>query len=89
MKVGMTIKSVSATQKSQYENMMKTCIEHIIDKYDVNIFIYPHVTVDDDVEESIKVYRMLADKYKSNVTVLQIIIKVVNLNICIHIWIIS
>ena len=69
MKVGMTIKSVSATQKSQYENMMKTCIEHIIDKYDVNIFIYPHVTVDDDVEESIKVYRMLADKYKSNVTV--------------------
>ena len=69
MKVGMTIKSVSATQKSQYENMMKTCIEHIIDKYDVNIFIYPHVTVDDDVEESIKVYRMLADEYKSNVTV--------------------
>ena len=69
MKDGMTMKSVSAPQKSQYENMMKTCIEHIIDKYDVNIFIYPHVTVDDDVEESIKVYRMLADKYKSNVTV--------------------
>ena len=65
--IGFTIKGVSEKSSKAYLTMMADGIKHCIDKYGAIVHIFPHVTIDNDVEVSYQVHRMLEDKYKSKV----------------------
>lgn len=67
--VGFTIKEVDKELRLDYENMMIDGIKHCIDKFGAKIFLFPHVTIDNDVEVSFDIYRKLPDYYKTFVTV--------------------
>ncbi|NCP84871.1 MAG: hypothetical protein GW823_08240 [Bacteroidetes bacterium] len=65
--VGFTIKGVSKKSSKAYLTMMVDGIKHCVDKYGAIVHIFPHVTIDNDVEVSYQVHKMLDDKYKSKV----------------------
>jgi colanic acid/amylovoran biosynthesis protein len=44
-------------------------IKHCIDKFDAKIHIFPHVTIDNDVEVSFVIYKKMPDNYKQKITV--------------------
>jgi colanic acid/amylovoran biosynthesis protein len=67
--VGFTIKDVSNTVKCNYIKMMKESIEFVVENFNAQVFIFPHVTIDNDVEVSLDVYKELNDKVKMSVSV--------------------
>lgn len=67
IKVGVTIKTMSPNRNNDYINMMVESLEHLIAKYSADLYIYPHVTIDDDIEASFGVYRKIKDKYKEHI----------------------
>lgn len=69
-KVGITIKTVSLDKQQEYREMMKRAIEYLASKYNAAIYIFPHVTVDDDLQASFEVYKLIDDKQKENIHIL-------------------
>ncbi len=69
-KVGITIKTVSLDKQQEYREMMKRAIEYLVSKYNAAIYIFPHVTVDDDLQASFEVYKLIDDKQKENIHIL-------------------
>jgi colanic acid/amylovoran biosynthesis protein len=69
LKVGYTIKDVSSADKCDYLKMMKDSIEYVVDKFNAQVYIFPHVTIDNDVDISLAVYKELSDRIKSSVIV--------------------
>lgn len=69
-KVGITIKSVSPLLQEKYNKMMKLAIEYLITEKKAFLYVFPHVTIDDDLEAGFKVYRMVKDIYKDKIVLL-------------------
>ena len=68
--VGVTIKTVSTKENIRYRKMMVQAIEYLISKYSANIYIFPHVTIDDDLQASYEVYKLIKDRYKCHIQLL-------------------
>ncbi|SHG22968.1 polysaccharide pyruvyl transferase family protein [Dysgonomonas macrotermitis] len=68
-RVGMTVKHVSADKDFKFQQMMLNSIMYCIDAYNCDIFIFPHVTIDNDLHAAYEIYNKLPDKYKPFVTV--------------------
>ncbi len=67
--IGFTIKEVDLHLRKAYENMIIDGIKHCIDKLGANVFIFPHVTIDNDVDVSFDIYRKVPDYYKNSISV--------------------
>ena len=70
IKVGVTMKTMSVERNAEFQQMMIESLEYIISKYNADLYIYPHVTKDDDVDASFRVYRRINDKYKEHIFLL-------------------
>lgn len=69
MSIGMTIKNVEASLNQDYINMFVDTINYCVSKYNAKIYIFPHVTIDNDIDNSFEVYKRLPDAVKQNVVV--------------------
>lgn len=67
IKVGVTMKTMSAYRDSEYQKMMVESLEYIVSKYNVDLYVFPHVTIDDDIDASFRVYRRINDIYKEHI----------------------
>jgi len=68
--IGMTIKHVEKNKAAPYRLMMIDAIRHCIDAHGAHIYIFPHVTIENDIDNSLRVYNGLDDNYKSRVIIL-------------------
>jgi colanic acid/amylovoran biosynthesis protein len=69
MSIGMTIKNVEASLNQDYINMFVDTINYCVSKYKAKIYIFPHVTIDNDIDNSFEVYKRLPDAVKQHVVV--------------------
>lgn len=69
LNVGVTIKQVPTNKQEKYIAMFVEVIEKLIITNNANIFIFPHVTIERDIDTSFEVYRRLSDRVKPHVTV--------------------
>ena len=67
--IGITIKHVDKNKAAEYRHMMIEAIKHCIDVYNTVIYIFPHVTIDDDIDNSFEIFNSINDKYKSRITI--------------------
>ena len=67
--IGFTIKNVSEVNKSAYFEMIIDSIMHCVKNYNANIYIFPHVTIDNDIDSTLEIYKLLSDNLKTNVFV--------------------
>jgi len=69
-RIGMTIKHVDIDQSEDYLNMFVMAIEYCIQHYDAKIYVFPHVTIDNDIDNSFEVYKRLSDQSKQSIVLL-------------------
>ncbi len=69
MSIGVTIKNVESNLSEDYINMFVETIKYIISVYGARIYIFPHVTIDNDIDNSFEVYKRLPDSVKQRVVV--------------------
>ena len=69
MSIGITIKNVEANLNEDYINMFVDTIKYCVSKYNAQIYIFPHVTIDNDIDNSFEVYKKLPDAVKQHVVV--------------------
>jgi colanic acid/amylovoran biosynthesis protein len=67
--IGMTIKNVESSQNEDYIVMLADTIQYCVKKHDADIYIFPHVTIDNDIDNSIEVYKRLPDTIKKRVVI--------------------
>lgn len=70
LRVGMTIKHVDREQAEQYRDMFVAAIEHCVHTHNACVYVFPHVTIENDIDNAFQVYRKLADKTKPFVVLL-------------------
>lgn len=70
MSIGITIKNVELKLNDDYINMFVDAIKHCVSKHNGEIYIFPHVTIDNDIDNSFEVYKRLPDSIKPHVVVL-------------------
>lgn len=70
LRVGMTIKHVDREQAEQYRDMFVAAIEHCVHTHNACVYVFPHVTIENDIGNSFEIYKRLSDKTKSYVVVL-------------------
>lgn len=69
LRVGMTIKHVAPAQAAQYRTMFIDAIEHCVNVHGAHVYIFPHVTIEDDIGNAFDIYKGLSDKTKLSVTI--------------------
>jgi len=69
MCIGITIKNVESNLNEDYINMFVDTIKYCVSKYGAKIYIFPHVTIDNDIDNSFEVYKRLPDSVKQHVVV--------------------
>jgi colanic acid/amylovoran biosynthesis protein len=67
--VGLTIKYVDKNKAAEYRDMMVEAIKHCIDTYNAVIYIYPHVTIENDIDNSYEIFNRIDDKYKNRIII--------------------
>jgi colanic acid/amylovoran biosynthesis protein len=69
--VGITIRRFKDQVEDEiYSNTLKEVIEYLIFKMNKTVVIVPHVTIDDDTNKAMEIYKMIDDKLKERVQVL-------------------
>ena len=69
MSIGITIKNVEDNLNEDYINMFVDTIKYCVSRYNAKIYIFPHVTIDNDIDNSFEVYKKLPDAVKQHVVV--------------------
>lgn len=70
LRVGMTIKHVDPEQAERYRDMYVAAIEHCVNHHNARVYVFPHVTIEDDIGNAFEIYKRLADKTKPYVVLL-------------------
>ena len=68
-KVGITIKYAEVHLNDAYCNMMTAFIEYIIKNLNASVYVFPHVTIEDDIGNAINIYKNVSDQYKNRIFV--------------------
>ena len=69
LNIGVTVKHVSPSLDSKYQDMMVESIIYCLDKLGAQVFIFPHVTVDNDLDAAFCIYNRIPDRLKSNLSI--------------------
>jgi colanic acid/amylovoran biosynthesis protein len=70
LRVGMTMKHVNPEQSEQYRDMFVAAIKHCVNHHNARVYIFPHVTIEDDIGNAFEIYKRLPDKIKPYVVLL-------------------
>lgn len=67
LNIGFTLKSVRKNLNEAYIQMILDSIIYCVKEFNADIYIFPHVTIDNDMDVSFEIYKKLPDSIKSSV----------------------
>ena len=69
LKIGVTIKHVDKQKSAQYLEMMASGLAYCVKEYGAHIYVFPHVTIENDISNAYNVLEAIADRHKHKITV--------------------